>query len=447
MPQGRWIGVGGAAVGAPGRRGSPLPGLSWQASGPTAKGAAISPGGLGRSLTVATPPRLPALASDPYIFAMTRPPKDTTPRPRPSRGKSGKPPAPPVEGLGGTPETKRSAKALGEPPQAPFLPPPARTFAADAGADAEPGEATAAPAPPAGSLSDRAGGRSTLPALRQAGAPSRSISDMTASLNALLARPHERSARAREVLAQQPMLAAHPLVSGGMPTFMPHRPPRPEKSEGGIPFGLIAEYEPRGDQPQAIAELVEGVNKIERNQVLLGVTGSGKTFSMAQVIQRTQRPALILAPNKTLAAQLYGEFKGFFPNNAVEYFVSYYDYYQPEAYVPRTDTDMDKEASITEQIDRMRHSATRALLERDDVIIVASVSCIYGIGSVETYTAMTFAVEVGETIPQRQLLADLVALHYRRSGTKFIRGTVRVCGDAGEVVPPRLEDVDSRIYQ
>ena len=206
---------------------------------------------------------------------------------------------------------------------------------------------------------------------------------MTASLNALLARPHERSERARAVLAQQPMLATHPLVSGGMPMFMPHRPPRPEKSEGGISFDLLADYEPRGDQPQAIAELVDGVNQVERNQVLLGVTGSGKTFSMAQVIQRTQRPALILAPNKTLAAQLYGEFKGFFPKNAVEYFVSYYDYYQPEAYVPRTDTYIEKESSINEQIDRMRHAATRSLLERDDVIIVASVSCIYGIGSVK----------------------------------------------------------------
>ena len=157
----------------------------------------------------------------------------------------------------------------------------------------------------------------------------------------------------------------------------------------------------------------------ERNQVLLGVTGSGKTFTMAQVIDRTQRPALILAPNKTLAAQLYGEFKSFFPDNAVEYFVSYYDYYQPEAYVPRTDTYIEKEFSVNEQIDRMRHAATRSLLERDDVIIVASVSCIYGIGSVETYTAMTFTVQVGETMPQRQLLADLVALHYRRSDAEL----------------------------
>ena len=158
-----------------------------------------------------------------------------------------------------------------------------------------------------------------------------------------------------------------------------------------MPLRIVSEFEPKGDQPQAIAELVQGIRDAgERTQVLLGVTGSGKTFTMAKVIEATQRPALILAPNKTLAAQLYGEFKSFFPDNAVEYFVSYYDYYQPEAYVPRTDTYIEKESSINEQIDRMRHSATRSLLERDDVIIVASVSCIYGIGSVETYTAMTF---------------------------------------------------------
>jgi excinuclease ABC subunit B len=166
--------------------------------------------------------------------------------------------------------------------------------------------------------------------------------------------------------------------------WTPHRPERPPKSEGGVKFELVSEYEPQGDQPQAIDELVKGIDAQERDQVLLGVTGSGKTFTMAQVIARTQRPALILAPNKTLAAQLYGEFKSFFPHNAVEYFVSYYDYYQPEAYVPRSDTYIEKESSVNEQIDRMRHAATRALLERDDVIIVASVSCIYGIGSVET---------------------------------------------------------------
>ena len=174
-------------------------------------------------------------------------------------------------------------------------------------------------------------------------------------------------------------------------------PPRaPAKSEGGRAFKLVSEYSPAGDQPTAIAELVKGLENGEQDQVLLGVTGSGKTFTMAKVIEQTQRPALILAPNKTLAAQLYSEFKSFFPDNAVEYFVSYYDYYQPEAYVPRTDTYIEKDSSINEQIDRMRHSATRAILERDDVIVVASVSCIYGIGSVETYTAMTFTLEVGQ---------------------------------------------------
>ena len=174
--------------------------------------------------------------------------------------------------------------------------------------------------------------------------------------------------------------------------------------------------------------------------MLLGVTGSGKTFTMAKVIEATQRPALILAPNKTLAAQLYGEFKSFFPDNAVEYFVSYYDYYQPEAYVPRTDTYIEKESSINEQIDRMRHAATRALLERDDVIIVASVSCIYGIGSVETYTAMTFSLQVGDKIDQRQIIADLVALQYKRSLGDFTRGVFRVRGDTIELFPAHYED-------
>ena len=184
--------------------------------------------------------------------------------------------------------------------------------------------------------------------------------------------------------------------SGGTAVWTPHRPPRPEKSEGGVRLDIKSELTPKGDQPTAIKDLVEGVKRHDRTQVLLGVTGSGKTFTMAKVIEATQRPALILAPNKTLAAQLYGEFKSFFPDNAVEYFVSYYDYYQPEAYVPRTDTYIEKDSSINEQIDRMRHSATRALLERDDVIIVASVSCIYGIGSVETYSAMTFTIKKGE---------------------------------------------------
>jgi excinuclease ABC subunit B len=222
--------------------------------------------------------------------------------------------------------------------------------------------------------------------------------------------------------------------------WTPHRPPRPEKSEGGVRLVIKSDFEPKGDQPLAIDELVEGVQRHDRTQVLLGVTGSGKTFTMAKVIERTQRPALILAPNKTLAAQLYGEFKNFFPDNAVEYFVSYYDYYQPEAYVPRTDTYIEKESSINEQIDRMRHSATRALLERDDVIIVASVSCIYGIGSVETYSAMTFALKQGQRIDQRQLLADLVALQYKRSGGDFYRGSFRVRGDCVDIFPAHYED-------
>ena len=227
--------------------------------------------------------------------------------------------------------------------------------------------------------------------------------------------------------------------------WTPHRPMRPDKSEGGVPFRITSEFEPKGDQPAAIEELVKGLTAHERDQVLLGVTGSGKTFTMAQVIERTNRPALVLAPNKTLAAQLYGEFKSFFPDNAVEYFVSYYDYYQPEAYVPRSDTYIEKESSINEQIDRMRHAATRALLERDDVIIVASVSCIYGIGSVETYTAMTFSVKAGERIDQRQLIADLVALQYKRSAGDFSRGVFRVRGDTIDLFPAHYEDRAWRI--
>ena len=241
------------------------------------------------------------------------------------------------------------------------------------------------------------------------------------------------------------------LLEGGNPLFKdgklwtPHRPPRPEKSEGGIRFRMKSDFEPAGDQPQAIKELVAGVQAGERDQVLLGVTGSGKTFTMAKVIEETQRPALILAHNKTLAAQLYGEFKAFFPDNAVEYFVSYYDYYQPEAYVPRSDTYIEKESSINEQIDRMRHAATRALLERDDVVIVASVSCIYGIGSVETYSAMTFSLKKGDRIEQRQLIADLVALHYKRTQLDFTRGTFRVRGDVIELFPAHYEDRAWRI--
>ena len=419
---------------------------------------------------------------------MPRPPKpdtsksrvsDTTPRPRASRGKSGKPPAPPGETAAGTPETKRSSRGFGEAPQARFAPSPpvggegggegqvprdlGQISAPHSGVHSSPEASEQVSAPHPNPLPVKDGERelgvnrgrgnaSTLPALRgigtpvpPRGGPGRGSgvtpgSTMVAALDALLARPEQRSKNAQALLDRQPMMATHPLVSGGMPEFLPHRPPRPEKSEGGVAFKLVSEFEPKGDQPTAIRELVEGISAHERNQVLLGVTGSGKTFTMAQVIGATQRPALILAPNKTLAAQLYGEFRSFFPDNAVEYFVSYYDYYQPEAYVPRTDTYIEKESSVNEQIDRMRHAATRALLERDDVIIVASVSCIYGIGSVETYTAMTFTLQKGERISQRQLLADLVALHYRRNDGNFARGAFRVRGDTVELFPAHLED-------
>ena len=212
------------------------------------------------------------------------------------------------------------------------------------------------------------------------------------------------------------------------------------KLEGGKSFVMATEFDPAGDQPTAIAELSNAILEGERNQVLLGATGTGKTFTMAKVIEKTQKPAIILAPNKTLAAQLYGEFKGFFPENAVEYFVSYYDYYQPEAYVPRSDTYIEKESQINEQIDRMRHSATRALLERDDVIIVASVSCIYGIGSVETYGAMTQELTAGEVYNQREVIGNLVAQQYRRNDQAFQRGAFRVRGDVLEIFPAHLED-------
>jgi excinuclease ABC subunit B len=243
-----------------------------------------------------------------------------------------------------------------------------------------------------------------------------------------------------------PGVAEAPAIFDAMqaqvaPMWMPHRPKRAwEKLEGGRRFKLVSDYEPAGDQPTAIAELVEGIEKREQDQVLLGVTGSGKTFTMAKVIESVQRPALILAPNKTLAAQLYGEFRQFFPENAVEYFVSYYDYYQPEAYVPRTDTYIEKESNINEQIDRMRHAATRAILERDDTIIVASVSCIYGIGSVETYTSMTFTVKVGDEIGATELVRSLVATHYKRNESAFARGMFRVRGDTIELFPAHLED-------
>ncbi|MAL26573.1 MAG: excinuclease ABC subunit B [Croceicoccus sp.] len=227
--------------------------------------------------------------------------------------------------------------------------------------------------------------------------------------------------------------------------FTPHRPARPEKSLPGKRFELVSDYQPAGDQPTAIEELVKTAQEDEKTQVLLGVTGSGKTYTMAQVIERLQRPALILAPNKILAAQLYGEFKSFFPNNAVEYFVSYYDYYQPEAYVPRSDTYIEKESSVNEAIDRMRHSATRALLERDDVIIVASVSCLYGIGSVETYSAMIFDLKKGDEVDQREIIRKLVALQYKRNDAAFARGNFRVRGDNLEIFPSHYEDMAWRI--
>ncbi len=242
------------------------------------------------------------------------------------------------------------------------------------------------------------------------------------------------------------MSGAFDFDAAAMPMlWTPHRPARPDKSEGGQRFKLVSDYDPAGDQPTAIRELVAGLESREREQVLLGVTGSGKTFTMAKVIEQTQRPALILAPNKTLAAQLYSEFKSFFPQNAVEFFVSYYDYYQPEAYVPRTDTYLEKDSSINEQIDRMRHSATRAILERDDCIVVASVSCIYGIGSVETYSAMTFQLKVGERIDEKKLMADLVALQYRRNDQAFERGAFRRRGDSLEIFPAHQEDRAWRI--
>ncbi|MFD3191983.1 excinuclease ABC subunit UvrB [Sedimentitalea sp. HM32M-2] len=232
----------------------------------------------------------------------------------------------------------------------------------------------------------------------------------------------------------------HVHTDSSMPMLNTPAKPARDKLEGGRRLVMTTAFEPAGDQPTAIAELAQAIDQGERNQVLLGATGTGKTFTMAKVIEQTQRPAIILAPNKTLAAQLYGEFKGFFPDNAVEYFVSFYDYYQPEAYVPRSDTYIEKESQINEQIDRMRHSATRALLERDDVIIVASVSCIYGIGSVETYGAMTKDLKVGKEYDQRQVMAGLVEQQYRRNDQAFQRGSFRVRGDSLEIFPAHLED-------
>jgi excinuclease ABC subunit B len=237
-----------------------------------------------------------------------------------------------------------------------------------------------------------------------------------------------KSAEALDLITMLPLMAAE----------------RPQ-GDIGRPFRIHSDFQPAGDQPQAIAELCEGIGTGERDQVLLGVTGSGKTFTMAHVIEHIQRPAIILAPNKTLAAQLYGEMKSFFPENAVEYFVSYYDYYQPEAYVPRTDTYVEKESSLNEQIDRMRHSATRAILERRDVVVVASVSCIYGIGSVETYSQMTLSLAKGDRVNRNQLLARFVELQYRRNDHNFFRGSFRVRGDTIELFPAHYEDRAWRI--
>ncbi len=236
---------------------------------------------------------------------------------------------------------------------------------------------------------------------------------------------------------------ALPKISAPLPDALQNpAPPLAVDPDAHPPERLtvVSDYVPAGDQPTAIAEITEALQRGEKDQVLLGVTGSGKTFTMAHVIQNLQRPALVLAPNKTLAAQLYGEMKSFFPNNAVEYFVSYYDYYQPEAYVPRSDTYIEKESSINEQIDRMRHSATRALLERQDTIIVASVSCIYGIGSVETYSSMTLTLKTGQRMDRNALLRELVKLHYKRNEAAFQRGTFRARGDAVEIFPAHCED-------
>ena len=245
--------------------------------------------------------------------------------------------------------------------------------------------------------------------------------------------PETAILRAKELpMSQTTLLRAPPPV-----LFMPQKQPARPVTR---PLKVVSPYEPAGDQPAAIAQLVHGIRQDERDQVLLGVTGSGKTFTMAKVIEAVQKPTLILAPNKTLAAQLYGEMKSFFPDNAVEYFVSYYDYYQPEAYVPRTDTYIEKDAQINEQIDRMRHAATQSLLERNDVVIVASVSCIYGIGSVETYAKMVVKLEVGGSIDRDVLAKALVNLQYRRNDSAFQRGTFRLRGETVDIYPSHYED-------
>src|SRR5579883_3179781 len=403
---------------------------------------------------------------------------------KPTRAKANRPDAPPTDPALDellNPGIRQGTAGIGSLTGLPLPNPPPHSAAEDARkrADAAKGKEGARLQPPPDNSWDRRADfsrahtarQSTQKGLREAPqtgyvakvpvAPGELDPDLARSLGLVddeaeaEARPaRSRSAEARQAAhesgVQATARALASLLREGRPEFsdkpwVPHRPPRPEKSEGGQPLVIKSDFVPKGDQPEAIAQLVDGLKRHERNQVLLGVTGSGKTFTMAKVIEATQRPALIMAPNKTLAAQLYGEFKSFFPDNAVEYFVSYYDYYQPEAYVPRTDTYIEKESSINEQIDRMRHSATRALLERDDVIIVASVSCIYGIGSVETYSAMTFTIQVGDRVPQRQLLADLVALQYKRNNLQFARGAFRVRGDTIEIFPAHQEDRAWRI--
>ena len=260
----------------------------------------------------------------------------------------------------------------------------------------------------------------------------------------------KRHIQITRILASEtlPLLSSLTYIATMANDTIPIDPTKPlfaDEIEETPPLTMQTEYEPSGDQPTAISELNDGIKNNDRDQVLLGVTGSGKTFTMAHVIQTQNRPSLILAPNKTLAAQLYGEMKSLFPDNAVEYFVSYYDYYQPEAYVPRSDTYIEKEATINEQIDRMRHSATRALLERRDVIIVASVSCIYGIGSVETYSSMVIKLTKGEIIERQQLLRRLTELQYKRNDTAFQRGCFRVRGDVVEIFPAHMEDSAWRI--
>ena len=228
--------------------------------------------------------------------------------------------------------------------------------------------------------------------------------------------------------------------------WTPHRPARPEKSEGGRRFQLVSDYDAAGDQPAAIAELVAGVQAREHDQVLLGVTGSGKTFTMAKIIEQTQRPALILAHNKTLAAQLYSEFKSFFPENAVEYFVSYYDYYQPEAYVASRDLYIEKDSSVNAEIDRLRHAATAAVFARRDVIVVASVSCIYGLGSPDVYERNMQLLRRGESVDRDGLLHKLVAIQYTRNDAVLARGNFRVKGETLEVFPAYAETAYRAVF-